>query len=160
MAEEYVIRVTADESMQDRKNPVAIPGGSSESKPPATENGDPYVQSAKLVATGALMPAAKAITSTAVGTIGLATGNNKLQQQINVATSVVNKGFDVFHGAAAGFALAGPTGAIAAVASSAVIEATQIASVVIRHNIEYRNEQQKLGVMNERAGLTTNRRRR
>lgn len=163
MAEEYVIRVTADGSVQDKEKPIAMPNGGGSNTGgaiPTAENGSPYIKSAKLVAAGAMVPAVKAIASTSVSMIGISTGNNKLQQKMNIAASMYGKASGAFQGAVAGFALAGPVGAVAAVASSAITEATQMASTAMRLNIEYRNEQERLGVMQDRAGLTTNRRRR
>lgn len=163
MAEEYVIRVTADGSVQDKEKPIAMPnggGGNTGGAIPTAENGSPYIKTAKMVATTAMVPAVKAITSTAVSMIGLSTGQNKLQQKVNIATSVINKGYSAYQGAATWFMIAGPAGAMASLASSAITEATQMASTAMRLNIEYRNEQERLGVMQDRAGLTTNRRRR
>lgn len=160
MAEEYVIRVTADESLQAKKKPVSIPGGSSESEDKTADNGDAYIESSKLVWTSAIVPASKAVVSSSLSMIGLSTGNNKLQQRMNIATSVYGKMAGAYQNAKAAAAIAGPMGAAASVTASAIMEVTSIATTSVKHDIEYRNEQQRLGVLNDRAGLTTNRRRR
>lgn len=165
MAEEYVIRITADGSAQDSGTvPVAIPGAGGVTTPkastPSATSGDASVQLTKMVATGALVPAVTTLASTGVSMVGLATGNNKMQQRINIATSMASKGSAAFGSAKVGFAVGGPAGAAVGIAVWGIGEATNVMATAMRHDIEHRNECYKLGVTRERAGLTTNRRRR
>lgn len=165
MAEEYVIRITADGSAQDSGTvPVAIPGAGGVTKPkastPSATPGDASVQLTKMVATGALVPAVTTLASTGVSMVGLATGNNKMQQRINIATSMASKGAGLINTVTTYGAIGGPIGAIAGVAVWGIGEATNVMATAMRHDIEHRNECYKLGVTRERAGLTTNRRRR
>lgn len=159
MAEEYVIRITADPAAQEEKKaPVAMPNGSGVSAPPAPA--DTSANVGKMVAKAALAPALATLASTSVGMIGLTTGNNRVQQRMNLATSMISKGTSLYSTAATFAAVGGPAGAIAGVAAWTIGEAAQMSATAIRHNVEYRNECYKLGVTRERAGLTTNRRRR
>lgn len=148
--EEYVIRITADESVQEKeaqtyKLPVAIPtnptfsaahqsliqGGASKLLSGTS------IPTSSLTATGAVIAVAAAaipIASTAVDLMALQTGNHKLQQKMHAAQNMVS--------------LLTPQGLYNAAITSA------------RFDIEHQNECRKLGVLRERAGITTNRRRR
>lgn len=165
MAEEYVIRITADGSVQDSGTvPVAIPGAGGVATPkastPSATPGDASVKLTKMVATGALVPAVTTLASTGVSMIGLATGNNKMQQRINIATSLVSEGAAAFGSAKVGFAFGGPVGAAVGLAVWAISKAPNVMATAVIRDVEHRNECYKLGVTRERAGLTTNRRRR
>lgn len=170
MAEEYVIRIKADASAQDEKSvPVAMPSQGGVSTPSVSKKvADADAVSANIsnmVVKGALVPAATTMASTAVSMVGLQTGNNKLQLQIDIARDIVSRGSALYSTAANGIAVAksvgvaGPIGAAVGVAVWGIQQATQIGSTMMRHNIEYNNEQQRLGVLLDRAGLATNRRR-
>lgn len=164
MAEEYVIRIVADQSAKDEKKiPVAMPGDGGVSNPtsksPVSDQGAVSVNMAKMVAAGVLMPAVTTMASTAVGVIGLQTGNNKLQQKINTVTSLASKVSGLSSTVVTYAAIGGPVGAAVGAMAWGIGEAAQISATVMRHNIEYNNECQKLGVLRDRAGIATNRRR-
>lgn len=164
MAEEYIIRIKADGDAQSGKTkPVAIPSDNGVSPPPATpptpSGGGAPADLSKMVVTGALMPAVTTLASTGVSVIGLATGNNKLQQKINIGMSAASKAAGLYSNIAGGAAIAGPVGAAAGAAVWAIGQATQVGATVIRHNIEYNNECVKLGIARDRAGIATDRRR-
>ena len=167
MAEEYVIRIKADGDAQSgNRIPLAVPGDNgvntpqSQSQSPApTGAGGSSGQLSKMVVTGALVPAVTAVASTAVGSIGLATGNNKLQQRVNIAMSAASKAGGLWSSVAGGSAIGGPVGAAVGAAVWAMGQATEVATTVIKHHVEYNNECQRLGVLRDRAGIATDRRR-
>lgn len=164
MAEEYVIRIKADASAQDGETvPVAVPGQGGVNNPSVSPKiPDTDAAGAKLssmVVKGALLPAVTTMASTAVSMVGLQTGNNKMQMQIDIARDIVSRGSSLVGNAAGGFAIAGPVGAAVGAAVWSIQQATQIGSTMMRHGIEYNNECQRLGVLRDRAGLATNRRR-
>lgn len=164
MAEEYVIRIKADASAQDEKSvPVAMPSQGGVSTPSVSkkvaDTGEVSVKISNMVVKGALVPAVTTMASTAVSMVGLQTGNNKLQMQIDIARDAVGRGASLIGSASGGAAVAGPIGAAVGAAVWGIQQATQIGSTMMRHNIEYNNEQQQLGVLRDRAGLATNRRR-
>ena len=164
MAEEYVIRIKADASAQDEKSvPVAMPSQGGVSTPSvskkAADAGEVSAKVSNMVVKGALVPAVTTAASTSVSLVGLQTGNNKLQLQIDIARDAVSRGSSLIGSASGGAAIAGPIGAAVGVAVWGIQQATQIGSTMMRHNIEYNNEQQRLGVLRDRAGLATNRRR-
>ena len=148
--EQYVIRITADESVQEResqthKMPVAIP--TNPAFPTANQSlvksgaskllSGTSIPSSSLIATGSLFAAGVAfiqpIASNAVDLMALQTGNHKLQQKMHTVQNMAS--------------LLTPQGL------------GQAAVTAIRHDIEYNNECQRLGVLRERAGIATSRRR-
>lgn len=164
MAEEYVIRIRAEGDAREDNIPVSMPSGGAVVTPKAPQvagAGDVGVplKLSKMLATSALVPAATALASTSVSMIGLSTGNNKLQQKINTGMSVFSKISSLGSGAMAGFAIGGVPGAIVGVAAVGITQAAEVAGTAIRHNIEYTNEQYRLGIARERAGIMTDRRR-
>lgn len=164
MAEEYVIRIKADASAQDEASiPVAVPSQGGVSTPSVSKKvadaGEVSAKISNMVVKGALVPAVTTAASTSVSLVGLQTGNNKLQLQINIARSTWESGSALYGSVKAGMALGGPAGAVAGAAVWGIQQATQIGATAMRHSIEYNNEQQRLGVLRDRAGLATNRRR-
>lgn len=164
MAEEYIIRIQAEGDAQDSNIPIAMPSAGGVTTPkapqvPAAGGADVQAKISKMVAASALIPAATALLSTSVSMIGLSTGNNKLQQKINTGMAMWSKAASLASGGMAGFAIGGVPGAIAGVAAAGIMQAAEVAGTAMRHNIEYTNEQYRLGVARERAGIMTDRRR-
>lgn len=162
MAEEYVIRIKADESAQSEDTvPVAIPSQSGVSPPAVSkpQKTDTSASIRSMVVSGALMPALTTIASTAVSMVGLQTGNNRLQQKINVASSIAGKLAGAVGSIAAGYVVGNVPGAIVSAVAWSVNEAADLSKNVTRYGIDRQNEAYKLGVSRESAGIMTNRRR-
>lgn len=164
MADEYIITIRAEASAQDAdKIPVAIPSNGGVQVPsaskPASETGATSAALGKMVVTGALIPIATTIASTSLSNISIKTGNNKLQQKIENVKTVAGMAQSVGAAALAGFAVGGIPGTVVGAMIGAVGQAANIGTTMARSSIEYQNEQIKLGVSRERAGIMTNRRR-
>jgi hypothetical protein len=79
MAEEYIIRIKADESAQNKKSiPVAVPSKGGVSKPSVSkkvaDDGEVSAKISNMVVKGALVPAVTTAASTSVSLVGLQTG--------------------------------------------------------------------------------------
>ncbi|MBO5670851.1 MAG: hypothetical protein J6S41_04815 [Clostridia bacterium] len=163
MAEEYIIRIQAEGDAQTGESiPVAVPtqgGVSVRTITPPDSGSGVGTQLSRMVVTGALMPAITTLASTAVSTIGLQTGNNKLQQRINIGMSLASKAAGLYGSVSGGMIIGGVPGAIVGAAIFGIQEAASVSGNYMRHQFEYQNENNRLGVLRERAGMATNRRR-
>ena len=154
MANEYVIRIE-DGTAQSSAAPVASQNGGSQETA-----GQPKQQqkanAAAYIASHAIVPMVKSVTSYMSSSVEISTGSRELQQKTDMVMSLVNTGMSTISTVAGAAAVFGPAGIGIGLAVSAINLATQYGIKQAQLQQQMRLEEEQLSLYRSRFGVSFN----
>lgn len=154
MAQEYVIRIK-DETSQTSAAPVASKDEGAQQQGQPKQKVDRNV--ASYIASKAIKPMVKSVTSHITSTVGIETGSRELQQKTDFAMQMVDTGMNTWSNVAASVSIfGGPTGIAIGFMTTVLGMITQIGIKQAQLNQQRKLEDEQLALYRSRFGPTFN----